>query len=91
MAMWREGRREGEEREQEGWRESKRSKRDWRGQAVPFIVGWAILLLQDNCGEEHTWLLPGNCGSEVWTAYVTDGHRMMDLKAHSVRHLCLVA
>jgi hypothetical protein len=31
-------------------------KREWRGQAAPFIVGWAILLLSGNCGEEHTWL-----------------------------------
>ena len=27
-----------------------------RGQAAPFIVGWAILQLQGSCGEEHTWL-----------------------------------
>jgi hypothetical protein len=42
MAMWREG---GREREKER-----------RGQAAPFIVDWAILLLSGNCGEEHTWL-----------------------------------
>jgi hypothetical protein len=23
------------------------------GQATPFIVGWATLLLSGNCGEEH--------------------------------------
>jgi hypothetical protein len=27
-----------------------------RGQVAPFIVGWAILLLPGNYGEEHTWL-----------------------------------
>jgi hypothetical protein len=31
-------------------------KRARRGQAAPFIVGWAILQLQHSCGEEHTWL-----------------------------------
>ena len=31
-------------------------KRERRGQAAPFIVGWATLLLPGNCGEEHTWL-----------------------------------
>jgi hypothetical protein len=25
-----------------------------RGQAAPFKVGWAILLLPGSCGEEHT-------------------------------------
>jgi hypothetical protein len=42
MAMWREG-----ERKREGGLESKRGeglKRVRRGQAAPFIVGWAILL-----------------------------------------------
>ena len=45
--------------EREGWLESKKGeslKRARRGQAAPFIVGWAILLLPGNCGEEHTWL-----------------------------------
>jgi hypothetical protein len=36
-------------------------KRGRRGQAAPFIVGWAILLLPGNCGEEPTWLLFSNC------------------------------
>jgi hypothetical protein len=31
-------------------------KRARRGQAAPFIVGWTILLLPGNYGEEHTWL-----------------------------------
>jgi hypothetical protein len=68
MAMWRQGRREGERggaREQE----SKRARDRGRGQAAPFIVGWATLLLPGNCGEEHTWLLPGNCGNGVQTEY----------------------
>jgi hypothetical protein len=56
-----------------------------------FIVGWATLLVSDNCGEEHTWLWPGNSGGGVWTAYVTDGHRMMELRAPGVRRLCMGA
>jgi hypothetical protein len=47
---------------------SLREKRERRGQAASFIVGWATLLLPGNCGEEHTWLLPGNCGGGVQTA-----------------------
>jgi hypothetical protein len=39
--------------------------RERRGQTAPFIVGWAILQLQGNCGEEHTWLLSGNYESGV--------------------------
>ena len=47
-------------------------------------------LLQGNCGEEHTWLLLGNCGGGVQTEYqelgalpyVTDGHRIMELRPH---------
>jgi hypothetical protein len=39
-------------RDGEGERGQRRSKRERRGQAAPFIVGW------------HTWLLPGNCGAE---------------------------
>jgi hypothetical protein len=54
-------------------------------------VGWATLLLQGNCREEHTWLLPGNCEGEVWIAYVADSHRVMELKAPDVKHLCLGA
>jgi hypothetical protein len=81
----------GEERGQEvREREETRLKRRRRGQAVPFIMDWATLLLQDNCGEKHTWLLSGNCGSGAWTAYVTYGHRMMELSPH-VRSLCLGA
>ena len=47
------------ERERRAKEESKKGenlKRARRGQAAPFIVGWAILLLSGNCGEEHTWL-----------------------------------
>ena len=62
-----------------------------RGRAAPFIVHWATLLLQGNCGEEYTWLLPGNCEGGVWAAYMTECHRMMKLRAHGVRHLCLGA
>ena len=40
-------------------------EREGRGQAAPFIVDWAILQLQGSCGEEHTWLLSGNCEGEV--------------------------
>ena len=65
-------------------------ERERRGQTAPFIVGWATLLLPGNCGEEHTWLLPGNCGGGVQTAYVTDGHTIMELGPH-VRSLSLGA
>jgi hypothetical protein len=41
------------------------SKRARRGQTAPLIVGWTILLLPGNSGEEHTWLQSGNCGGEV--------------------------
>jgi hypothetical protein len=46
--------------------ESKRGKnlREQRGQAAPFIVGWATLLLPGNCGEEHTWLCQITVGVE---------------------------
>jgi hypothetical protein len=54
-------------------------------------VVWATFLLQGNCGEEHAWLLPGNCGGAVWTAYMTDDYRMMELRAHIVRRSCLGA
>jgi hypothetical protein len=43
----------------EGGLESKKGeglKRARRGQAAPFIVGWAILLLPGNYEGEHTWL-----------------------------------
>ena len=69
-------------------REETRERR--RSQAAGFIVCLATLLLPGNCGEEHTWLLPGNCGGGVQIAYVTDGHRIMELGPH-VRSLCLGA
>jgi hypothetical protein len=37
-------------------KKDERLKREKRGQAAPFIVGWATLLLPGNFGEEHTWL-----------------------------------
>jgi hypothetical protein len=46
-------------------------------------------LLQGNSGEEHTWLLPGNCEGEVWTAYLVDCQRTVALRAHGVWCLCL--
>ena len=75
MDLCREGR--GRKRAREVRVREQEPKRERRGQADPFIVDWATLLLRDNCGEEHTWLLPGNCGGGVWTAYVTNGHRIM--------------
>jgi hypothetical protein len=57
----------------------RRDKRERRGQATSYIMGCATLMLPGNCGEEHIWLLPGNCGGRVQTAYVTHGHRMMEL------------
>jgi hypothetical protein len=60
-------------REQELKRD-KRNKREAKGQATPFIMGWATFLLPANCGEELNWLLPG--GDQ--TAYVTDSHRIME-------------
>jgi hypothetical protein len=89
MATWRERRRDGRRR-RERKQELKRDERERRVQAAPFIVGWDTFVLQDNCREEHTWLLPGNCEGGVWTAYVTDGHRIMELGPH-VRSLCLRA
>jgi hypothetical protein len=38
-----------------GGRGRGRGREIW-GQAAPFIVGWAILLLPGNYGEERTWL-----------------------------------
>jgi hypothetical protein len=55
MVTWREGERERDRRRARD--ESKKGeslKRERRGQAAPFIVGWATLLLPGNCGEEHT-------------------------------------
>jgi hypothetical protein len=50
MTTWRKGKRKGKRGNK--WA----SKRERRGQAAPFIVGRATLLLPDNCGEELTWL-----------------------------------
>jgi hypothetical protein len=46
-------------------KKGKSLKRERRGQAATFIVGWATLLLPGNSGAEHTWLLSGNCGSGI--------------------------
>jgi hypothetical protein len=40
-------------------------ERERMGQAALYIVGWAILQLQGSYGEEHTWLLSGNCEGGV--------------------------
>jgi hypothetical protein len=53
MSTWREGKGKGKERKQE--REE--------GASSPFYSGSLPGCCQvTNCGEEHTWLLPGNCG-----------------------------
>jgi hypothetical protein len=91
MATWRE--RRGESKITRTW--ERREERGGRGQAAPFIVGWTTLLLPGNCREEHTWLYPGNCGGGVQPEYqelralpyVTDGHRIMELRVHGVRSL----
>ena len=58
----------GEKGKREEGLESKKGeglKRARRVQAAPLTVGWAILLLPGNSGEEHTWLQSGNCGVGV--------------------------
>ena len=51
---WPRGEREGGlERKVEKGESLKRAR---RGQAAPFVVGWTILLLSGNYGEEHIWL-----------------------------------
>jgi hypothetical protein len=47
---------EGEQEVRVREQELKRDKRERRGQADPFIVSWATLLLPCNCGAGHTWL-----------------------------------
>ena len=56
MARWREGKGRERRRAREESKKGESLKRVRRGQAAPFIVGWAILLLSGNCGEEHIWL-----------------------------------
>ena len=50
----------GRERERRRARDERKKgeslKRVRRGQADPFILGWAILLLPGTYGEEHTWI-----------------------------------
>jgi hypothetical protein len=68
MAMWREGKvRLGVEAGVEGEGSKSKSKRI-RGKGVRERGGGKQLLLYWP-GEEHTWLLPGNCGGEVQTEY----------------------
>ena len=55
MAMQREGIVEVKRRVR-GKSKNKRGSKRARGQAAPFIVGWATLLLPGNCGTEYTWL-----------------------------------
>jgi hypothetical protein len=59
------------EREENGERGSK-NKREVRdqereeGASILFYSGSGLPdFLLGNCGEEHTWLLPGNCGGGV--------------------------
>ena len=40
--------------------------------------------------ESKTWLLPGSYMGGVWSAYVTEGHRVMEL-GPPLRSLCLGA
>ena len=62
-----------------------------RWQTAIFVISRPTWLLLVNCGEEHTWLLPGNCWARVQTeyeglgtlSYVTDGHRIMELGTHA--------
>jgi hypothetical protein len=53
----REGGKENQEQEKARERE--------RGQAAPLLLGQAYLAVARKCGAEHTWLLPGNCGTEL--------------------------
>jgi hypothetical protein len=57
MAMWREGGKRERERAREESKKGESLKRE-EGPSSPFYsgLGWAILLLPGNCGEEHTWL-----------------------------------
>jgi hypothetical protein len=56
MATWKERRRKGEKESERLSVREQELERERRGQAAPFIVGWATLLFQGNCGEEHNWL-----------------------------------
>jgi hypothetical protein len=56
MATWREGEGRERRRDRDESKKGESLKRERRGQAASFIVGWAFLLLSDNCGKEHTWL-----------------------------------
>jgi hypothetical protein len=66
VATWRDGERKGRRRARDENKKGESLRENGGGgQAAPFIVGWAILQLQGSCGEEHTWLLSGNCGGGV--------------------------
>jgi hypothetical protein len=43
--------------------------RERGGARSPFYSGLGLPGYYWVTGEEHTWLLPGNCGSEVQTKY----------------------
>ena len=90
MVMLREGRRWGKKEDKRWERDETKEARVRRGQAAPFIVGWASLMLQRNSVEDHKWLLSGNYEGGSWTVYVTDGNRTMEVSPR-VRSLCLGA
>jgi hypothetical protein len=72
-----ERKREGRGRKRAKGLEKQELKREKRGQAAPFIVGWATLL-PGNYGEEHTWLLPGTVGVESSQNTRSLGHCLFD-------------
>jgi hypothetical protein len=55
------------DREQEGKSKSKKTREGGEGKQTLFI------LLPGNCGEEHTWLLPGTCGVQLRHSAYTKG------------------
>jgi hypothetical protein len=86
MATWREGRREGERRNKRA-REKAREARERKGQAAPFIVCCTTLLWLGNWGRS----LP-DCSQNTWSlghCLCDNSHRIMELRTHVVRCLCL--
>jgi hypothetical protein len=86
MAPWREGIGREKRRARDESKKGKSLKKKRRGQAAPFIVGWAILLLSGNCGEEHTWQVTVGVESRQNARslglYLHEFcHRIMELKA----------
>jgi hypothetical protein len=57
--------RRGEGRGKRITRDNNERDENLREKSPPFIVGWAFLQLQGSCGEEHTWILSGNCEGGV--------------------------